>query len=228
MSTVQEHLSKLQIRRLSTYGNLLMAAQRILSTTLQARKLSQQQFTAANFDITMTSLRCRMNRGGSQKSLNPTNTEKKKVSWTDQVTSGIQILQNFTSVSFLECTQIKLIVLLLVGMLISHINLTQSITPLYLRSVSVHMHRVRKQPSQICANYISTKTPGIQFRNSASYTNKLLYVLSNHYTWWSFETHFLKKEDRCLKLIMFRSPLLKRERWTVLLLPWEHKEPIQN
>lgn len=53
---------------------------------------------------------------------------KKKVSWMDQVTSGIQILQNFTSVSFLECTQIKLIAFLLVGMLITHVNLPQSIT----------------------------------------------------------------------------------------------------
>lgn len=161
-----------------------MAAQSILSTALQARKLSQQQFTAAGFAITMTSLRCRMSRGGGQKSLNPMNTEK---SWMDQVTSGIQILQNFTSMSFLGCVKIKLIALLLASTLISHINLTQSITPLYLRSLSMHMHHARKQPSQI-PNDISTKMPGIQFRNSVSYTSKLLYVLSSHYTQWSFET----------------------------------------
>lgn len=203
-----------------------MAAQSIVSAALQARKLSQQQFTAAGFAITMTSLRCRMSRGGGQKRLNPMNTEK-KVSWMDQVTPGIQIFQNFTTLSFLGCTQIKLIALLLAGTLISHINLTQSITPLYLRSVSMHMHDARKQPSQI-PNDISTKMPGIQFRNSVSYTIKLLYVLSNHYTQWSFETHFLHEEDRCLKLVMFRSPLFKRERWRVLSLPGEHIVLILN
>lgn len=82
----------------------------------------------------------RMSRGGGQKSLNPMSREK-KVSWMDQVNSGTQILQNFTSISFFDCTQIKLIALLLVGMLISHIYLTQNITSLYLRSVYAYAQR---------------------------------------------------------------------------------------
>lgn len=88
----------------------------------------------------------------------------------------------------------------------------------------MHMDNARKQPNQI-PNDISTKTPGIQFRNSAAYTSKLLHVLSNHYTQWSFETRFLHKEDRCLKLIIFRSPFFKRERGTDLFLPWEYIVP---
>lgn len=72
----------------------------------------------------------------------------------------------------------------------------------------MHMHNAKKQPDQI-PNDINTKTPGIQLRNSASYPSKLHYVLSNHYTEWRFETHFLHREDKCLKLIMFRHHRLR-------------------
>lgn len=72
----------------------------------------------------------------------------------------------------------------------------------------MHMHDDKKQPDQI-PNDVSTETPGIQFSNSASYTSKLHDVLSNHYTQWSFETHFLHKDGKYLKLIMFRHHCLR-------------------
>lgn len=66
-----------------------------LNNTGQPGSSPSLQFTAAGFAITVTSLRCRMSRGGSQKSLDPMNTEKKKVSWMDQVTCEIQIFTKF-------------------------------------------------------------------------------------------------------------------------------------
>lgn len=134
-----------------------------------------------------------------------------------------KFLQNLTSISFLDCTQIKLIALLLAGMLISHINLTQNITPLYLRSFSMHMHNARKQLSQI-PDDISTKTPGIQFRNSAPYSSFMSYPTTTHRGVLK-HTSYIKM---CLKVVMFRSSLFKRERWTVLSLPWKLIVPIAN